>query len=179
MWKQRNRCGCSNIQRDSSSRIPGCGTRMLWCFLRMGIPLSPPGIVLREGSIFVLDVWAAATGEKLAICPSARDAVEHAGTVSGVAFAPGGQLLASASQDHSDPAVGLRRPGSALKRLHGNPSEVWAVAFSADGRGIHQRRQRRDGSVMANEHRRKRKTLRRQLDAHQIFQRRAGACGHR
>ncbi len=91
--------------------------------------------VLREGGLFVLDVWSSATGEKVANLPTTRDAVEHAGLLSGVAFAPNGQLLASGSHDHS---IRLWDLGSrqCVERLYGNPSEVWAVAFSADGRGV-------------------------------------------
>jgi len=91
--------------------------------------------ILREGSIFVVDLWSAATGEKVANLPVSRDAVEHAGMVSGVAFAPRTQLLASASHDHSIRLwdIGARQ---CMERLYGNPSEVWAVAFSADGRSV-------------------------------------------
>jgi WD40 repeat protein len=91
--------------------------------------------ILREGSIFVLDVWSSATGEKVFNLPVARDAVEHAGMVSGVAFAPSGQLLASGSHDHS---VRLWDFGTkqCVERLHGNRSEVWAVAFTADGQNL-------------------------------------------
>jgi WD40 repeat protein len=91
--------------------------------------------VLRDGGIFALDAWSAATGEKVASLPATRDAVEHAGLVSGVAFAPRGQLLACGSHDHS---IRLWDLGDrhCVARLYGNPSEVWAVAFSEDGRGV-------------------------------------------
>ncbi len=91
--------------------------------------------VLREGGIFAIDVWAAATGVKVANLPKSREAIEHVGMVSGVAFAPSGQLLASGSHDHSIRlwALGGRE---CVERLYGNPSEVWAVAFSADGRSV-------------------------------------------
>lgn len=91
--------------------------------------------VLRDGNIFVLDVWSATTGQKVGHLPVSREAVEHAGIVSGLAFAPTGQLLASASHDHSVRLwdLGTRQ---CVGRLHGNPSEVWAVTFSADGRDV-------------------------------------------
>ncbi|HOU57724.1 MAG: hypothetical protein GYA76_08985 [Verrucomicrobia bacterium] len=91
--------------------------------------------ILREGSIFALDVWSTATGVKAANLPTSRDAVEHVGMLSAIAFAPSGQLLASGSHDHSIRlwALGSRE---CVDRLYGNPSEVWAVAFSADGRGV-------------------------------------------
>jgi WD40 repeat protein len=91
--------------------------------------------VLRQSSIFVLDVWSSATGEKLANLPANREAVEHSGLVSGVAFAPGEQLLATGSHDHSIRLWDLRSR-QCVERLYGNPSEVWALAFSADGSGV-------------------------------------------
>ncbi len=90
---------------------------------------------LRDASIFVIDVWDTATGRKLASIPPHPNAASHSGTISGLAFAPDGKLLASASWDHS-----LRLwdfgAGQVVQTLHGNPSEVWATAFAADGRGI-------------------------------------------
>lgn len=91
--------------------------------------------VLRDGGIFVLDVWSAKTGEKVSHLPVGRDAVEHAGIVSGVGFAPGGRLLASASHDHSIRLWDLGT-GQCVGRLHGNRSEVWAAVFSPDGRSV-------------------------------------------
>ncbi len=90
---------------------------------------------VRDGSIFALDVWSSATGEKVATLPATRDTVEHAGLVSSVAFSPCGPLLASGSHDHSVRLwdLGTRQ---CLERLHGNPSEVWSVAFTADGQGV-------------------------------------------
>ena len=90
---------------------------------------------LRDGSIFVLEEWDAATGRKVASLPGNRGAMEHSGMISSVAFSPRGQLLASGSWDHS-----IRLWDAAtlqcVERLYGNPAEVWAVAFTADGQGI-------------------------------------------
>ena len=90
---------------------------------------------LRDGSIFVLEMWAAATGEKVASVPQRPNATEHSGMISSVAFDPRGQLLASGSWDHSIRLWDVATL-QCIERLHGNPSEVWAVAFTADGQGI-------------------------------------------
>jgi eukaryotic-like serine/threonine-protein kinase len=91
--------------------------------------------ILREGSIFVLDVWSSATGEKVASMPPQPNATEHSGLVSSLAFASRGGLLASGSHDHS---IRLWDFGTkqCVERLHGNPSEVWALAFTSDGRSV-------------------------------------------
>jgi WD40 repeat protein len=91
--------------------------------------------ILRQGNIFTLDVWSAATGKKEAGFPVSRDVVEHSGLVSGVAFSAGGRLLASASHDHSI-RLWEFETRQCLERLYGNPSEVWALSFSADGRAV-------------------------------------------
>ena len=90
---------------------------------------------LRDGSIFALDVWTFATGEKVGTMPAQRNATEHSGMISSLAFAPGGQLLASGSRDHSVRLWDLSTL-QCVERLHGNASEVWASAFAADGQGI-------------------------------------------
>ncbi len=91
--------------------------------------------MLRDGSIFVLDMWASATGEKVASVPQRPNATEHSGMISSVAFDPRGRLLASGSWDHSIRLWDISTL-QCIERLHGNPSEVWAVAFTADGQGI-------------------------------------------
>ena len=90
---------------------------------------------LSDGSIFVFEVWSSATGQKMASVPPPRSASEHSGMISSVAPAPSGQLLASGSWDHS---IRLWDVGTlqCVERLHGNPSEVWAVAFTPDGQEI-------------------------------------------
>jgi WD40 repeat protein/serine/threonine protein kinase len=90
---------------------------------------------LQNGSIFVLDIWDSATGEKVATLPQHPNATEHSGTVSSIAFDPHGRLLASASWDHSIRLWDVRTR-QCVERLHGNPSEVWAVAFTPDGQNI-------------------------------------------
>ncbi len=100
-----------------------------------GHSIVAPRNTLRDGTIFVLDRWTPATGEKAVSMPVHRPVAEHSGAISSVAFAPGGQLLATGSLDHSirlwDVSTGRR-----VETLHGNPSEVWALAFSADGQDI-------------------------------------------
>ena len=90
---------------------------------------------LREGSIFVLDMWDSATGKKVASLPAHRKAIEHSGVISSVAFGPNGQLLASGSLDHS---IRLWDVGSGqcVDTLYGNSSEIWTLAFMANGQGL-------------------------------------------
>jgi WD40 repeat protein len=90
---------------------------------------------LRDGSIFALEVWAFATGEKVATMPVQRNLTEHSGMISALAFAPGGRLLASGSRDHSVRLWDFSTL-QCVERLHGNSSEVWTLAFAADGQGI-------------------------------------------
>jgi len=90
---------------------------------------------LQDGSIFVLEKWASTTGEKVASVPHRSDVMEHSGMVSSVTFDPTGRLLVSGSWDHSI-RLWDAGPLQCFERLHGNPSEVWAVAFTADGRGL-------------------------------------------
>ncbi|HEY5911612.1 MAG TPA: protein kinase [Verrucomicrobiae bacterium] len=89
----------------------------------------------RDGSIFVLEMWACATGEKVASAPQRPNTPEHSGMIASVAFDPRGQLLASGSWDHSIRLWDVATL-ECVERLHGNPSEVWAVAFTTDGQGI-------------------------------------------
>jgi WD40 repeat protein len=90
---------------------------------------------LRDGSVFALDVWAAATGKKVATMPIVRNLAEHSGTISSIAFSPNGETIASGSWDHS---IRLWDFGGRqrVRALHGNRAEVWSVAFTPDGQII-------------------------------------------
>jgi WD40 repeat protein len=59
----------------------------------------------------------------------------HRNAVSDLAFAPDGQLLASASHDHTVILYDLRT-GKVDKVLEGHSAQVWGVAFSPDGRSL-------------------------------------------
>jgi eukaryotic-like serine/threonine-protein kinase len=89
----------------------------------------------RDGSVFVLEVWDCASGEKVASMPVHQNAAEHSGVITSVAFSPGGQLFASGSYDHSVRLWDFRTR-QCIETLHGNPSEVWALVFTTDGRGV-------------------------------------------
>jgi WD40 repeat protein len=91
--------------------------------------------ILREGSIFALDIWDSTSGKKLQTLPNDPRTIEHSGTISSIAFAPGGQFLASGSRDHSIRLWDIRS-GQCIEKLLGNSSEVWAVALTVDGQGI-------------------------------------------
>jgi WD40 repeat protein len=71
-------------------------------------------------------------GEKIATMPVQRNATEHSGIISGLGFAPSGQLLASASHDHSIRLWDFPARKK-LDVLQGHLNEVMAVAFSPDG----------------------------------------------
>ena len=113
-----------------------------WLRGMINLAFSPDGRLivgarntLREGSIFVLETWASATGKKVASVPQRPNATEHSGMIASLAFDPHGQLLASGSWDHSIRLWDISTL-QCVERLHGNPSEVWAVAFTAEGQGI-------------------------------------------
>ena len=90
---------------------------------------------LKNESVFVLDVWSAETGEKTTSLPAQPNTFEHTGTIAELASAPGGQLMASAGWDHSARLWSLDTR-QRVKTFHGNPSEVWTLAFTPDGEAI-------------------------------------------
>ena len=90
---------------------------------------------LKNESVFVLDVWATETGEKTTSLPVQPNTFEHTGTIAELAFAPGGELIASASWDHSVRLWSLNTR-QRVKTLYGNPSEVWTLAFTPDGEAV-------------------------------------------
>ena len=113
-----------------------------WMRDRNALAFSPDGRsvvaarnILKNESVYVLDVWAADTGEKTTSIPVQPNAIEHTGTIAELAFAPGGQLVASAGWDHSVRLWSFNTR-QRVKTLHGNPSEVWTLAFAPDGEAV-------------------------------------------
>jgi WD40 repeat protein len=113
-----------------------------WMRDRKALVFSPDGRsvvaarnTLKNESVFVLDVWAAETGEKTSSIPAQPNTIEHAGTIAELAFAPGGQVIASAGWDHSVRLWSFNAK-QRVKTLHGNPSEVWTLAFAPDGESV-------------------------------------------
>ena len=90
---------------------------------------------LKNESVFVLDVWAADTGEKTTSIPAQPNSIEHTGTIAELAFAPGGKLMASSSWDHSVRLWSFNTR-QRVKTLHGNPSEIWTLAFAPGGAAV-------------------------------------------
>src|SRR6185503_12560635 len=114
----------------------------IWMRDRNALVFSPDGRsvvaarnTLKNESVFVLDVWAAETGEKATSLPAQPNTFEHTGTIAELAFAPGGQLMASAGWDHSVRLWSFNTR-QRVKTLHGNPSEVWTLAFTPDGEAV-------------------------------------------
>ncbi|MEW6156363.1 MAG: serine/threonine-protein kinase, partial [Verrucomicrobiota bacterium] len=113
-----------------------------WMRDRNALAFSPDGRVivaarntLKSSSVFVQDLWATDTGEALGSIPTHPNTVEHTGTIAALAFSPGKGLLASAGWDHSIRLWSLD-DRQIVRALHGNPSEVWSLAFTTDGEAI-------------------------------------------
>ncbi len=108
------------------------GGGSLMAFSPDGQSLVAPRIADAKHSAFVLSIWDVASGREVAVMPDDPERIEHAGIITGVAFAPGGRTLATGSMDHS-----IRLWDFATRKrtatLHGHLNEVWAIAFSADG----------------------------------------------
>lgn len=108
--------------------VPAGRHRGTWerLFELSAVAFSPDGRTIATGSWGLIGLWDAETG-------NFRQALSgHLGTVSGLIFAPGGNVLASASFDDTvklwDPATGQE-----IATLRGHSDWVTAVAFSPDG----------------------------------------------
>lgn len=113
-----------------------------WMRDRNALAFSPDGhsIVaarntLKNESVFVLDVWATDSGEKNSSIPTESNTIEHTGTIAELAFAPGGELMASSGWDHSVRLWSFNTR-QRVKVLHGNPSEIWTLAFTPGGAAV-------------------------------------------
>jgi WD40 repeat protein len=92
------------------------------------IALSPDGATLAEGGGSRVILWDVGTGQQLRTLPGAQPNV----AMNSVAFAPGGQTLASG---WADGKVRLWRvaDGALLHVLEGHTDSVNSIAFSPDG----------------------------------------------
>ena len=113
-----------------------------WMRDRNALAFSPDGHsvvaarnTLKNESVFVLDVWATDNGEKTSSIPAQSNTIEHTGTIAELAFAPGGELMASSGWDHSVRLWSFNTR-QRVKALHGNPSEIWTLAFAAGGAAV-------------------------------------------
>lgn len=90
---------------------------------------------LRNESVFALDVWDATTGARTTSLPAQSGPVEHTGLIAELAVAPGGDIIASASWDHSVRlwSLGQRQR---VRTVNGNPSEIWALAFAPGAEAV-------------------------------------------
>jgi len=82
----------------------------------------------------VLSIWDTKTGKET-VMPKDPEHIEHTSVISGLAFSPDGQMLATASLDYSIRLWDLTRR-ERLTTLKGHLSEVWAIAFSPDGQTL-------------------------------------------
>jgi WD40 repeat protein len=113
-----------------------------WMRDRNALAFSPDGHsvvaarnVLKNESVFVLDVWAADTGAKGTSIPSEPNSIVHTGTISELSFAPVGDLLASSSWDHSVRLWSLNTR-QRVNTLYGDPSEIWSLSFASDSAAV-------------------------------------------
>ncbi len=92
---------------------------------------------LSEHGVFTVGLWDVrlekeTAGKEIAAMPEDPERPEHTGVISSLAVSPNGQLLATASLDHSVRLWDLRRQKRVAIR-QGHLAEVGAVAFAPDG----------------------------------------------
>jgi WD40 repeat protein len=89
---------------------------------------------LSDRGVFVLSIWDTQTGKET-VMPNDPEHIEHTGAITGLAFSPNGQTLATASMDYS-----IRLWNFVTRQrvatLQGHLNEVWSLAFSPDGQSL-------------------------------------------
>src|SRR6185503_288477 len=70
-------------------------------FSRDGKSVIAARNIIKNDSVFVLDVWSAESGARAPSIPTQPNIIEHTGAIAEIGVAPNGQLLASAGWDHS------------------------------------------------------------------------------
>ena len=100
----------------------------------IGVVYSPDGKRLATiGKDGTVKVWEAATGRELLTVPGTTSLVDSYGPQR-LAISPDGVLLASS--DNNRVKVWDSVSGEVLRTLSGHTAEVWAVAFSRDGKRL-------------------------------------------
>jgi WD40 repeat protein len=97
--------------------------------------IAPHNAASENRGVFMLGIWAAATGEELGTLPESPEQIEHTGMISTLALSPDGRTIATGSMDHSIRLWDLPTR-KLITTLQGHLNEIWALAFLPDGKTL-------------------------------------------